>query len=123
MTTSDDIKITNDQGHRRWVEVMPMCSDGKFLYTLVEYHESDFASPRKAIHLEKYEFKNNTVKYLSSKQLKKSEGEVWQGRGGRNNDDGGFLNFGLLACNGKYAVWCARHCVHIFDIETGLRAG
>jgi hypothetical protein len=126
-TTNNDASITNEQGDKRWIEVMPMCTDGKHLYTMVEYHaQAKFDSDRKAIHLEKYEFKGNKVKFLSSKQLKRQDGEnwvPWAGRGGRDNDGGGFLNYGLLACNGTHAVWCSRRFAHIFDTETGKRVG
>jgi hypothetical protein len=100
-----------------------MTSDGKFIYTMVEYHESNFESDRKALAIEKYELNSNKIKFVSSKQLKTAENVTWPGRKGNDNSDGGYVNFGMLACNGPHAVWCSRRHVHIFDMETGMRIG
>lgn len=36
-TTAEDEPILNKSGHRRWMDIAPMCSDGRNIYVLVNY--------------------------------------------------------------------------------------
>ena len=49
---------------KRWMRVAPMASDGKFIYTIVQYREDGESSTRKAIFCEWYQLKDNVIEFV-----------------------------------------------------------
>ena len=119
-TTEDDPPIEKDDIGKRWMKVAPMASDSKFIYTLVLYREGDASSTIKAVFCEVYELKDNKIDYKHDFQLFKTDGVAWTTKSSVT-EHGGYLDFGLLTCNGKQLIWSSPRNYHIFDCKTGIR--
>lgn len=118
-TTEEDPPIEKEGIGKRWMKVAPMASDSKFIYTLVFYREGDASSTRKAIFCEIYELKDNKIEFKSDFQLFKTEGNPWIPK--NVTEEGGYLDFGLLTCNGKQLIWSSPRNYHIFNVKDGIR--
>ena len=71
-TTEEDPPIEKEGFGKRWMKVAPMCSDSKYIYTIVYYRENGENSERKAVFCEVYELVEHTIKFVSDFQLFKA---------------------------------------------------
>ena len=116
-TTAADPPIENNYG-KRWMRVAPMASDGKYIYTIVSYHEDGEASTRKATFCEVYEFKENVIEFVKDIELLNKEGKSWCPKPALT-EEGGYFDFGLLSTNGKQIIWSSPRNYHVFNLKTG----
>lgn len=97
-----------------------MCSDGKFIYTIVQYREDGQDSPRKAIFCEVYQLSENVITFVEDIELFEGSNVGWNPKP-NHSEEGGYFDFGLLTCNGKHLVWSSSRNFHIFNLKTGER--
>ena len=71
-TTEEDPPIEKEGFGKRWMKVAPMCSDSKYIYTIVYYREDGANSERKAVFCEVYELVDHTIKFVNDFQLFKA---------------------------------------------------
>ena len=116
-TTAEDPPIENDYG-KRWMHVTPMASDGQNIYAIVPYREGGEKSTRKATFCEIYELKDNEIRFKKDLELLNKDGKSWVPKPSKT-DEGGYFDFGHLACNGKQLVWSSNKNYHVFSISTG----
>ena len=119
-TTAEDPPIEKEGYGKRWMRVAPMASDGKFIYTIVQYREDGESSTRKAIFCEVYELLENVIHFKEDFELFEKENTSWNPKPSFA-DEGGYFDFGLLTCNGKQLIWSSPRNVHIFSVKTGER--
>jgi hypothetical protein len=101
----------------------PMASDGRYIYTLVQYRSDGVTSERKATYCEIYEFQENEniIKFVKEVKLTDENNQPWIGKYKRESENENYLNHGMLACNGLFLVWHSKRNVHIFELASGKR--
>ena len=99
-----------------------MASNGRYIYTLVQYRKDDVDSERISTFCEWYELKDNELSFVGEIKLTDENDVPWIGNVNSSSGQyGGYFDRGMIACNGTLLVWHAKHNVHIFDLKTGNR--
>ena len=108
---------TNHETGNRWCRYLPFFSDGKKIYTLVQYRENSLQSRVIRTVLEVYELNDRTLKLKKQVSLNRYEGATFRGSRYRNE----YIRRGSLACNGHILIWHSACRVFTFNVETGMR--
>ena len=104
---------------KRWMQVSPMCSDGKNIYAMVMYKKDGIDSARKSIFVEVYELTENVITFVRDiRLLDNKDAENWTGSK-KLTSEGGYLDHGNCASNGVQFVWHTEVDYHVFDLKTG----
>jgi len=79
-TTSETVEVSNEGS--RWMTAAPMASDGRYIYTLVQYRSDGVTSERKATYCEIYEFQENEniIKFVEEVKLTDEKNQPWIGK-------------------------------------------
>ena len=105
----------------RWVLSTPMCSDGSYIYFLLQYKEALLASKVVRTVCEVYHLDEDDELHRTKEIVLYKDARMQCFKGRHKVVDREYLMRGSLACNGKVLVWHSRSKVHVFSLETGIR--
>ena len=75
-----DETVEESSAGKRWMTAAPMASNGRYIYTLVQYRSGDVNSERKATYCEIYELQENLIMFVKEVKLTDEKDQPWIGK-------------------------------------------